>query len=129
MKQTKQNPKLDDPMIYFLDYIMTEENLIPPSEEPVRIRWLNAAGISLSLLCNLTKDFILEQNAALQRPIAQTPTVKTNKVTAPSVISKPRTKVDLNFDEVSKASIEFHHRLQVRPISFDLSINLLQPHR
>jgi hypothetical protein len=59
---------------------MTEENLVPPSEEPVRIRWLNAA----------------EQNSAIQKPVAQhpqIPTIKTNKVTAPSVISKIRTKV------------------------------------
>jgi hypothetical protein len=58
---------------------MTEENIVPPSEQPVRIRWLNAA----------------EQNPTLQKPIAQypqTPAVKINKVTAPSVINKIRTK-------------------------------------
>ncbi|CAF0754649.1 unnamed protein product [Rotaria sordida] len=59
---------------------MTEENIVPPSEEPVRIRWLNAA----------------EQNSTIQKPIAQhpqIPTIKTNKVTAPSVVNKARTKV------------------------------------
>ncbi|CAF3335322.1 unnamed protein product [Rotaria sp. Silwood1] len=59
---------------------MTEENIIPPGEHPVRIRWLNAA----------------EQNSAIQKPIAQhpqIPTIKTNKVTAPSVVNKARTKV------------------------------------
>jgi hypothetical protein len=29
---------------------MTEENIVPPSEHPVRIRWLNAAGIYF-LIC------------------------------------------------------------------------------
>ncbi|UJR26123.1 hypothetical protein I4U23_007469 [Adineta vaga] len=59
---------------------MTEENLIPPSEHPVRIRWLNAA----------------DQNPTIQKPVAQhpsTPAIKMNKVTAPSVLTKARTKV------------------------------------
>lgn len=55
---------------------MTEQNLIPPSEEPVKIRWLNAA----------------EQNPTIPKPIAQHVQIKTNKQTAPSVINKPRTK-------------------------------------
>jgi len=29
---------------------MNEENLIPPSEEPVKIRWLNAAGKHISIV-------------------------------------------------------------------------------
>lgn len=76
---------------------MAEENLIPPSEQPVRIRWLNAAGMSSSFTILLTTRVVLfiEQNAAIQKPIPQTPAVKINKVTAPSVMSKPRTKVNL----------------------------------
>ncbi|CAF0778449.1 unnamed protein product [Adineta ricciae] len=59
---------------------MMEENLIPPSEHPVRIRWLNA----------------VEQHPAIPKPVAQhpqTPAIKMNKMTAPSGISKARTKV------------------------------------
>ena len=86
---------------------MTEENLIPPSEQPVRIRWLNAAGISFSLIVSpIVRLFSsLEQTAAIQKPIPQTPAVKTTKVTAPSVISKPRTKVHLPFPSEFNSSI------------------------
>ncbi|CAF1558461.1 unnamed protein product, partial [Adineta steineri] len=59
---------------------MTDENIIPPSDQPVRIRWLNAA----------------EQNPMIQKPVAQhpqTPAIKMNKNTAPSVMNKARTKV------------------------------------
>ncbi|CAF1277648.1 unnamed protein product [Adineta steineri] len=58
---------------------MTDENIIPPSDHPVRIRWLNAA----------------EQNSMIQKPVAQhpqTPAIKMNKNTAPSVMNKARTK-------------------------------------
>ncbi|CAF3611090.1 unnamed protein product [Rotaria socialis] len=59
---------------------MTDENIVPPSEHPVKIRWLNAA----------------EQSSTIQKPVAQhpqMPAIKTNKVTAPSVVTKTRTKV------------------------------------
>jgi hypothetical protein len=79
---------------------MTEENIVPPSEQPVRIRWLNAAGNFKSReSLDFVFCFFLEQNPTLQKPIAQypqTPAVKINKVTAPSVINKIRTKVNLN---------------------------------
>ncbi|CAF3177737.1 unnamed protein product [Rotaria socialis] len=60
---------------------MTDENIVPPSEHPVKIRWLNAA---------------VEQSSTIQKPVAQhpqMPAIKTNKVTAPSVVTKTRTKV------------------------------------
>ncbi|CAF4925726.1 unnamed protein product, partial [Rotaria socialis] len=53
---------------------MTDENIVPPSEHPVKIRWLNAA---------------VEQSSTIQKPVAQhpqMPAIKTNKVTAPSVV-------------------------------------------
>ncbi|CAM4752366.1 unnamed protein product [Rotaria magnacalcarata] len=59
---------------------MAEENIVPPSEHPVKIRWLNAA---------------VEQSSTIQKPVAQhpqMPAIKTNKVTAPSVVTKTRTK-------------------------------------
>lgn len=55
---------------------MTEENMIPPSDEPVRIRWLNAA----------------EQNQSVAKPVPQHPSVPTIKTTKVPT-NKVRTKV------------------------------------
>jgi hypothetical protein len=47
-------------------------------------------------LYNFASFVFVEQNSTIQKPVAQhpqIPTIKTNKVTAPSVISKARTKV------------------------------------
>jgi hypothetical protein len=76
---------------------MTEEHIVPPAEQPIRIRWLNAAGKVQSPNTSMTSlRILIEQNPTIQKPVAQhpsTPAIKMNKVTAPSVMNKAKTKV------------------------------------
>ncbi len=49
------------------------------------------------VLLDFLHVFCIEQNPTIQKPVAQhpqIPTIKTNKVTAPSVVGKAQTKVN-----------------------------------
>lgn len=87
-------------MINFRLSLMAEQPIIPASDQPVRIRWLNAAG---KRFCFWRKwsvwpnfKYRKEQNPSVLKPTAQmaqpTP-IKTAKLTAPSVFNKTKVKV------------------------------------